>query len=146
MAQFKNDLVVIKTPRGAIVQRKYTKGKNKGKVYLRLEWNKDFAPSFSWGLQRIQAELDQEVIRLVSPYVPFQTGILEKSALIATDIGSGEILHATPYAAAQYYLTDDTRDYDPQRGGHWGDRMVADKLPQVEAFVQRRVKEYDNNR
>lgn len=146
MASFKNDRILIETPRGAIIQREYTKGKNKGKMYIRIEWNPNFAPSFGSGLQKIQAELDQEVIRLVSPYVPRQTGVLESSALIATDIGSGEVDHATPYAVRQYYDTADTRDYDPQRGGHWGDRMKADKLPQIEKFVRGRVKEFDRSR
>lgn len=146
MARYQNDLILVESPRGAIIQREYTKGRNKGKTYIRIEWNKDFVPTFGKGLQRIQAELDQEIVRLVSPYVPFQTGTLEKSAQIATYLGSGEVVHSTPYAAYQYYRTSDTREYDPQRGGHWGDRMKADKLPQIESFVRKRVKEFDNSR
>ena len=97
-------------------------------------------------MQRVQAELDNEIIKLLSPYVPLRTGVLEKSAEIATDIGSGEIIHATPYAGVQYYETSDTREYDPLRGGHWGDRMKADKLPQIENFVRKRVKAHVDNR
>lgn len=137
-----NELLKIKGPRGTLTQ---IQTKN-GKVKVRLEWDPSYAPAMTSALQQVQAELDQEIIRLVSPYVPFQTGTLEKSAQIATDIGSGEVVHATPYAAYQYYRTRDTRDYDPQRGGHWGDRMKADKLPQIENFVRKRVKAHDDHR
>ena len=137
-----NKLLRIDGPRGAVTQ---IKTKN-GKIKAVLEWDPNYAPRMSNALQQVQAELDQEVLRLISPYVPFQTGTLEKSGLISTDIGSGEIIHATPYAGVQYYETSDTREYDPRRGGHWGDRMKADKLPQIENFVRKRVKAHVDNR
>lgn len=138
----KNELLTIKGPRGTLSQIE-TKS---GKIKVKLEWDPSYAPTMTNVLQQVQADLDQEIVRLVSPYVPFQTGTLEKSAQIATDIGSGEVIHSTPYAAYQYYRTSDTREYDPRRGGHWGDRMKADKLPQIESFVRKRVKARDNSR
>lgn len=137
-----NDLLRIKGPRGVLTQ---IKTKN-GTIKVKLEWNPDYAPRLQNTLQEVQAELDEEILRLVSPYVPFQTGILEKSGIISTDVGSGEVDHATPYSAKQYYDTADTRPYDPLRGGHWGERMKADKLPQIESFVRKRVKSHGNSR
>lgn len=137
-----NELLKIKGPRGTVTQLQ-TKS---GKVRVKLEWDPSYAPRMHNALQKIQVELDQEVLRLVSPYVPFQTGTLEKSGPISTDLGAGLVTHATPYAAYQYYDTDDTRDYDPQRGGYWGERMKDDKLPEIEDFVRKRVKAVDNNR
>ena len=137
-----NPLLQIKGPRGVLTQVK-TKS---GKIKVKLDWDPTYAPRFGGALQQVQNELDQEILRIVSPYIPFLTGTLEKSGPISTDIGSGEVDHATPYAGDQYYNTADTRPYDPQRGGHWGDRMKADKLPQIESFVRKRVKAHDRNR
>ena len=137
-----NKLLRIDGPRGTVTQ---IKTKN-GKIKAVLEWDPNYASHMSNALQQVQAELDQEVLRLMAPYVPFRTGVLEKSAQIATDLGSGDIVHATPYAGVQYYETSDTREYDPRRGGHWGDRMKADKLPQIENFVRKRVKAHVDNR
>lgn len=142
VAKYKNDLLVIETPRGQIVQREYTKGKNKGKVYLRLEWNPGFDENWSNALQSAQARFDEEIIRVTEPYVPMDTGMLRRSAMLASDIGSGEIVYATPYAAAQYYKTANTRSYSPKAGGHWGDRMKADNLPYLENFARGMVRKY----
>lgn len=139
----KNKLLHINDPKGTVSQIK-TKI---GKIKAVLEWDPNYASRMSNALQQVQVELDNEIIKLLSPYVPLRTGVLEKSAEIATDIGSGEIIHATPYASYQYYATSDTRKGDdPLRGGHWGDRMKADKLPQIENFVRKQVKAHVDNR
>lgn len=52
---------------------------------------------------KIQKYIDSECIRLMKPYTPFKTGILEKMATIGTVIGSGEIHQSTPYARYLYY-------------------------------------------
>lgn len=137
----KNKLLHINDPKGTVSQIK-TKI---GKIKAVLEWDPNYASRMSNALQQVQVELDNEIIKLLSPYVPLRTGVLEKSGLIATDVGSGEIIHATPYAEVQYYETSDTREYNPLRGGHWGDRMKADKLPQIENFVRKRVKAHADN-
>ncbi len=53
--------------------------------------------------QRVQQFVDSECIRLMKPYTPFQTGVLEQSATVGTKIGSGEIQQTTPYARYLYY-------------------------------------------
>ena len=52
---------------------------------------------------KVQKYVDQEVIRLMAPYTPYNTGILEGSATRGTKIGTGEINQVTPYARFQYY-------------------------------------------
>lgn len=133
----KNPLTIVKHPGGGGTVYMRTSG---GEIRLVMEWDPTYASHASNALQQVQEDLDQEIIRLVSPYVPYDTGTLERSAPLATDIGSGEVIHATPYATYQYYATADTRSYDPQRGAHWGERMKGDKLPQIEQFVKKRVK------
>lgn len=124
--------VIIKTPRGAVLQ-----GKN---GTIELEWNKDFAPKWTNKFQKAQAMFDEEVLRLTEPYVPYDTHALARSALIASDIGGGRLVWATPYAAAQYYKTADSRPYSPIAGGHWGERMKSDNLAHLADFARKAVK------
>lgn len=50
----------------------------------------------------VQRFIDNEVIRLSDPYVPFQRGNLRNSALQYTHIGSGVVEYNTPYAHFQW--------------------------------------------
>lgn len=50
----------------------------------------------------VQQFIDSEVIRQCEPYVPFDEGVLTASAWNATDVGSGLVTYATPYAHYQY--------------------------------------------
>lgn len=52
---------------------------------------------------QVQRYIDSEVIRLMSPYTPFKSGTLERSAIVNTVIGSGKIKQSTPYARYLYY-------------------------------------------
>lgn len=126
MKKFRNDKLLVSTPRGQIIERRYTKGKNKGKLYARIEWTPGFGPKRTADLQGAQAFVDSEVLRYSDPYIPFRTGMLKASGKLGTEIGSGEVVWVAPYAAAQYYDTADSRPYDDQRGGHWFERMKAD--------------------
>lgn len=114
----------ITTPRGSIIQ---TKTKN-GKVKAQLTWNPDFAPKRTESFKKAQKFVDSEVLRLSSPLIPFQTGMLDKSGKLGTVIGSGVVQYVAPYAAEQYYNTATSRAYDPNRGAKWFERMkVAHK-------------------
>ena len=100
---------------------------------------------------RVQKFIDSEVIRLCSPYTPFQTNALIESALSGTEIGSGNIIYNSPYAKYLYYgklmvspttgsswakqgekkvETDTDLKYDgaSKRGSYWFERMKADHL------------------
>lgn len=52
---------------------------------------------------KVQKFIDAEIIRQCEPYVPFDEGILNASASMETDIGSGLVVYDTPYAHYQYY-------------------------------------------
>ena len=54
-------------------------------------------------MREVQKYIDNECIKLMSPYTPFLTGNLEKSAIRNTVIGSGRITQNTPYARYLYY-------------------------------------------
>lgn len=104
----------------------------------------------------VQKFIDSEVIRLMSPYVPMQNGLLDKSATLSTVIGSGLVQQNTPYARFQYYgkvmvdpetnspfaskgvkkvITDKDLVHDksqhPQAGPFWFERMKADKKEDI---------------
>jgi hypothetical protein len=110
------------------------------------------------GLQdrgKVQAFIDNETMRLMAPYTPYLGGVLEKSAVLGTVIGSGEIHQNTPYARYQYYgklmvssttgsawsrgeskvLTDKdlvhNKSQHPLAGPFWFERMKADKKEQI---------------
>ena len=108
----------IKTPRGTIIRA--------GNTSCRLTWNPGFGPQATARYSRAQSFLDSEVLRLSSAYVPIKTSMLQKSGILGTVIGSGEVQWVAPYARPQYYNTADTRSYDPKRGAHWFERMKAD--------------------
>lgn len=110
----------ITTPRGSIISSKNS--------VAELTWNSDFATKRNAQFSKKQMFVDSEVLRRCSPRVPLQTGMLEKSGILGTDIGSGEVNYIAPYAARQYYNTSDVRFYDANRGAHWFARMkVAEK-------------------
>lgn len=123
---YQNDKTIVQAAHGAIIERQYTKGKYKGKTYLRFEWNPGFAPRFQKQYDSAQKFVDSEVQRRSAPYTPKKTSMLIKSSILGTVIGSGEVQWVAPYARGQYYHTADTRSYDPKRGAHWFERMKAD--------------------
>ena len=91
--------IYVETPRGIIREVKH----RNGKVGMKLEWADDFRPRRQKDFENAQQFVDSECIRLMKKYTPFKTGILEKSATLGTDIGSGEIKQVAPYARYQYY-------------------------------------------
>lgn len=105
----------IDTPRGSIVKT--------GETSCKLVWNSDFGRERTKQFSRKQKIVDSEVLRYCSPLVPKITGMLERSGILGTVIGSGEVKYVAPYARLQYYQTAQTREYDPQRGAKWFERM-----------------------
>lgn len=71
----------------------------------------DFNASFQWNdrnripqnIVRAQKYLDGQVLKDTDKYVPMRTGILAKSGILGTRIGSGEIEYTAPYAKKLYY-------------------------------------------
>ena len=99
-----------------------------------LKWNASFASNRRKSFVKAQMVADSEVLRLDAKLVPRDTGFLEKSGVLGTVIGSGEVSYIAPYARYQYYETAETRIYDPRRGAKWFERMkVAKKAAMLRA-------------
>jgi len=113
--------LTIKTPRGQVVHV-VTKS---GKVKAVLEWSPNFGPKYTRAFTRAQEYVDSEVLRFCSARVPFITGMLQKSGILGTLIGSGEVSYIAIYSRFQYYRTKLTRAYDAMRGGLWFERGKA---------------------
>lgn len=110
--------LTITTPRGAVFSTTLKNGKTKAV----LEWNPSFGREYTGNFMRAQKFVDSEVLRFCSARVPFQTGMLQKSGILGTEVGSGEVRYITPYAARQYYKTAPSRPYDANRGAYWFER------------------------
>ena len=118
-----NQSIVFSTPRGQIIKTKDGSA--------RLEWTPEFGKKWSGHFSRAQKFVDSEVLRLCRPYTPFQTGSLSRSGDLGTVAGMGQVSWIIPYAGYQYYGTAESRDYDPQRGGKWFERMKVDHLGEI---------------
>ncbi|ADU25687.1 minor capsid protein [Ethanoligenens harbinense] len=128
-----NKKLIVKTPRGEVVQVT-TKS---GKVTAKLTWNPDFGDRKTGDFSRAQKFLDSEVLRTTTPFVPIKTGALIKSGQLGTVIGSGQVTWHAPYARYQYYSTSLSRTYDAQRGGKWFERSKATNKPAWIAGVKK---------
>ena len=67
-----------------------------GRLDLKLIWNPNFATNKNAKLKDIQRKVDSESLRYMIPYMPFNSGALIKKTIIATKIGSGEIVCPGP--------------------------------------------------
>lgn len=74
---------------------------------------------------KVQRYIDSEVIRLMSPYTPKDSGAGIDSATRLTDIGSGKVMQggaSAPYMKKWYY-TPANFTGAPMRGTYWFERM-----------------------
>jgi hypothetical protein len=126
----------IDTPRGSVIKT------NNGQV--KLVWNPDFKSKWQHRYSKAQIFVDSEVLRLSDPYIPFQTGMLKKSGILGTEIGSGTVVWNAPYARYLYYgkamggvapkhVLNKNLTYNgaPRRGAFWFERMKSDKGKQI---------------
>lgn len=103
------------------------------KVKVDLSGLDDFMESFEPGGE-VQKFIDEEFIKHCDPYVPRDVGVLAESPYLSTDIGSGEIVYDTPYAAKLYdspELNFQGKDNVPARGAYWAERMWADRGDEI---------------
>lgn len=114
--------ISIKTPRNTAMH-------NAG-ARVQLVWAPTFGARKTAAFTEAQRFVDSEVLRLSTPYVPYQTGSLARSGPLSTTIGTGEVIWGAPYAAKQYG-TKPTRSYDARRGGLWFERMKVDHGEQI---------------
>lgn len=113
--------LTITTPRGTV----FTTTLKSGKVKATLEWNPGFGREYTGNFTRAQKFVDSEVLRFCAARVPLQTGMLQKSGILGTEVGSGEVRYIAPYSAYQYYKTARSRPYDANRGAYWFERGKA---------------------
>ncbi len=106
---------VIQTPRGLIVANASGKAE--------LKWNTGFQPTWQARYSKAQSFVDSEVLRQCEPYIPMLTGMLIKSGILGTEIGSGTVQWIAPYAHYQYYLKRKPGTATGQlRGPFWFER------------------------
>jgi hypothetical protein len=105
---------------------------------------------------RVQKVVDMEIIKFMAKYTPFESGLLEHSALLNTQIGSGLIRQVAPQARYDYYgilmvssvtgsawaskrekkvLTDKDLEFSkanhPLAGPFWFERSKADNSDKI---------------
>lgn len=150
----------IKQPKNAEIRAQ--------KAKISLVWKQTFGKEQTDRFTTVQKFIDSECIRLMVPYTPMRNGILMKTAVLGTKIGSGRIFYNSPYARYQYYgklmvssvngspyarqgeskvLTNTDLQYNksrhPQAQRMWFEAMKTDKKEQIlrgAAAVARRGK------
>ena len=125
--------IKIETPRGCIIKN----DKNKAE----LQWNEAFSKNRTQGFNRVQVFIDNEVLRLCDPYVPKDTGMLIKSGILGTVVGSGEVIYQAPYARNQYYTNSGNGNNNKSglRGSFWFERMKADNKKKLFEDVKEKL-------
>jgi hypothetical protein len=111
----------IVTPRGKItVNQKGTKAE--------LEWNPGMGPEWTGKYDRAQQIMDTTVLRGCDKYVPMKTGMLKKSGILGTEVGSGWVNYIAPYARKRYYTPGKIgSETGPLRGFNWFERWKANE-------------------
>jgi hypothetical protein len=115
--------IKIETPTGFT---ETSKTKN-GTITTSLKWNAGFGKKWSGQLMSSQEYIDSEVLRRCEKYIPLLTGVLIKSGILNTTIGSGEVVWKTPYARRQYYENKGKGN----RGKMWFERMKIDNKKSI---------------
>ena len=113
--------LTITTPMGTL----FTVQHRNGKCPAQIRWNKDVGANLTRAMVTGRGKLMQRIIRDTHPLVPFDTGMLDNSAQLATDYDTGEIIWSTPYARRQYYLHpkgEGLHGKNGLRGSYWAER------------------------
>lgn len=111
------------------------KGKNIS-ISARLKWDKGFATRYTSRFNSAQKFVDSECLRYCDNLVPFKTGMLKRSGILGTVIGSGEVKYTVPYAKRQYYKGR----ANGQRGRRWFERMVTTQGEDIRKGAGKKLK------
>ena len=77
-------------------------------------------------LRPVQAEIDSQVLKDSNYFCPQDTGTLQASGVMYSDIGSGVLEWRTPYARDQYYSRPDkSKDKNPNATMKWFESAKA---------------------
>ena len=91
--------------------------------------------------RQVQAPLDALILQDSNFFCPIKTGTLQKSAIINSRIGSGELVWKTPYARRQYYeYSKPPYQPNPNACGKWFEAAKARWLEKWVRFVDERIK------
>lgn len=91
--------------------------------------------------RQVQAPLDALILQDSNFFCPIKTGTLQKSAIINSRIGSGELIWRTPYARRQYYeYSKPPYQPNPNACGKWFEAAKARWLEKWVRFVNERIK------
>lgn len=85
----------------------------------------------------IQRIIDSEVLRMMKPYVPFDTGALRDSGNTNTNIGSGKITYICDYSRYQYYIP---YNHAGQRTAYWFEVMKKENKDKLLKIVRKAAK------
>lgn len=94
-----------------------------------FRWNdRDRIPQ---NIAKAQKFLDSQVLKDTDKYVPMRTGILAKSGILGTRVGSGKIEYIAPYAKKLYYGVNIrlSRSRHPLACGKWFEASKAANKP-----------------
>ena len=91
--------------------------------------------------RQVQAPLDALILQDSNYFCPIKTGTLQKSAIINSRIGSGELVWRTPYARRQYYeYSKPPYQPNPNACGKWFEAAKARWFDKWVRFVNERIK------
>ena len=91
--------------------------------------------------RQVQAPLDALILQDSNFFCPIKTGTLQKSAIINSRLGSGELVWKTPYARRQYYeYSKPPYQPNPNACGKWFEAAKARWLEKWVRFVNERIK------
>ena len=91
--------------------------------------------------RQVQAPLDALIMADSNYFCPIKTGMLQKSAIINSRLGSGELVWKTPYARRQYYeYSKPPYQPNPNACGKWFEAAKARWLEKWVRFVNERIK------
>ncbi|PWJ14608.1 minor capsid protein [Ruminococcus flavefaciens] len=115
--------------------------------FVGLKLNANFDVERKKYFAEAQKTIDSEVLRLSDPYVPFRTGMMKKSGISGTKIGSGVIEYTAPYAKEQYYVNrglgkegmNRKKGTKGLRGPFFFERMKADHKEEILKRVSRKI-------
>ena len=92
-------------------------------------------------IQQQQKYFDALVLQDSNFFCPIKTGTLQKSAIINSRLGSGELVWKTPYARRQYYeYSKPPYQPNPNACGKWFEAAKARWLEKWVRFVNERIK------
>ena len=109
---------------------------------LGLTWTPRMSQMQTLHKQKMQAFIDETVIKEMSPYVPVRTGELSKSVIRGSVVGSGLLVFAIPYARRQYYLKN-RKIVVGKRDSLWIDRMKEERMQDINYTIKARARRID---